>query len=57
MTSAVICKLTADQVKSIRAEYRRNVRGHGAESLARKYGVRGTTITRIVNGHTWKRVV
>ena len=57
MTSAVVCKLTAEQVKAIRAEYRRNVRGYGCETLAAKYGVNGATITRIVNGHTWKRVV
>lgn len=52
-----IKKLTEAQVRAIRAEYRRNERGFGADVLAKRYGVTQTTITRIVNGHTWKKLV
>ena len=50
-------KLTEDQVKAIRAEYRRT--SHcvsNAKELARKYGIGHGAIVMVANGDTWRRV-
>ena len=47
-------KLTAEQVKEIRATYRPGVRGFGAKSLARKFGVSDAQIRRILSGKKWR---
>ena len=49
-------KLTCEQVKSIRQEYRPNTRGLGVKSLAKKYGVGSSTIRNILLGRKWARV-
>lgn len=47
-------KLTALQVAEIRNTYKRGVRGKGAKTLAKKYGVSYTTIRRIISRKKWK---
>lgn len=49
-------KLTDDQVREIRASYRKGVRGHGTPSLAKKYGVDQETVWSIVTGRTRRHV-
>lgn len=44
--------LTDDQVREIRLAYRPGVRGHGYESLARKYGVGVSTIRDLLTCRT-----
>jgi hypothetical protein len=51
-----LSKLTEDDVRSIRAEYRRYSDTHGAPALAKKYGVTRTPILHIINGKTWSHV-
>jgi hypothetical protein len=49
-------KLTADQVKQIKAEY---VKGHsqfGQPALAEKYGVTRMTISAIITGRNWRHL-
>ena len=47
-------KLTALQVAEIRGIYEKGVRGKGAKTLAKKYGVSNTTIRRIISRKKWK---
>lgn len=48
-------KLTAEQVREIRASYKPKTRGCGAKSLAKKYGVSDVTIRKILSGKKWRR--
>lgn len=52
----IFSKLTNDDVKQIRNEYRRGTRGCGQRELAKRYNVSRRTIQRIVNGEGWKHV-
>jgi len=45
-------KLTPDQVRSIKKEYKKGVVGY--TTLGKKYGVNRHTILRIVRGENWK---
>lgn len=47
-------KLTATQVRAIRARYKWHDHTDGAAAIARDYGRGLTTIRAIVNGDTWK---
>lgn len=51
-------KLTADQVRIVRREYRKNGKHRGADSnsdeLAQRFGVNRGTITNIICGRSWK---
>lgn len=47
-------KLSAEDVKNIRAGYHKGERGNGVRWLADKYGVRPYTIYSIINGLTWR---
>src|SRR5690606_2084306 len=49
-------KCTDDQIREIRRTYVRDSREFGSEALARKHGVKGTTILPIVNRKTWAHV-
>lgn len=46
-------KLTEDQVKQIRGEYRKGSREYGSPGLAKKYGVSHRTILYVVSGEYW----
>lgn len=46
-------KLTDEQVKQIRADYRKGSREYGSTALAKKYGVSYRTILYIVSGEHW----
>lgn len=46
-------KLTEDQVRSIRLEYRRGKRGFGTPALAKKYGIAHQNIMSIINRNNW----
>jgi hypothetical protein len=48
--------LTEDQVREIRAVYRKGVIGRGTYVLARKYGVSASSIYAIVTGEHWRHV-
>ena len=50
-------KLTEQDVKYIRANYKRRDKINGVKALAKKFNVDRHTITRIVNGTHWKEVV
>lgn len=43
-------KLTAEKVRAARQRY---LEGESISSLARFYGVAGTTMARVVNGESW----
>jgi hypothetical protein len=49
-------KLTPDQVREIRANYRRGKRGSGGsiKDLSRIYGVSSCTMHRVVSGQIYK---
>jgi len=47
-------KLTSDQVRAIRDEYRRGIRGRGHKVLAKKYGVSPSTMLGVINGTAWR---
>ena len=49
-------KLTADQVREIRASYIPGKRGCGMTALAKKYGVHDYAIEMIVKRRSWKHV-
>lgn len=49
-------KLTEKEVKNIRSEYKRGVKGHGTESLGKKYGVHRMTIKAIIERQSWKHI-
>lgn len=50
-------KLTAEQVRVIKSEHRRNgVGGPGTTTLARRFGVSPRTIWLILAGKTWKHL-
>jgi hypothetical protein len=51
-------KLTPDQVREIRATYKRGRRGSGnsLKDLAPKYGVSKNTMHRVVTGQIYKEV-
>jgi len=51
-------KLTPDQVREIRAEYRRGRRGSGnsLKDISLKYGVSKNTMHRVVTGQIYKEV-
>lgn len=46
-------KLTADQVREIRATYQKGVRGFGAPALGRRYGVAAQSIDSIIHRRHW----
>ena len=48
-----LSKLTEENVRAIRQEYRRYSDTHGAPALAKKYGVTRTTILHAASGFTW----
>jgi len=50
-------KFTEKQVLEIRKEYQHGKPGKGYTSLAKKYGVRSTSIKNIIIGKTWKNVI
>ena len=49
-------KLTEEDVRSIRLLYKRRIPGHGAESVAKQFGVCPNNIRAIVQGKTWRHV-
>lgn len=49
-------KLTPDEVRYIRAKYKKNDREFGSSALGRKFGVTHRVITLIANGETYKDV-
>lgn len=49
--------LTEEQVREIRRDYRRYSRTHGAEALAKKYGVSPLPILSIIKGKNWTHVI
>lgn len=49
-------KLTEDNVRQIKSEYKRGVKGCGMEYLGKKYGVHRMTIKAILIGQTWKHI-
>lgn len=49
-------KLTAAQVRSMRAEHVPYSRTHGAPALARKYGVHLRTVEKILTWGSWTHV-
>jgi hypothetical protein len=51
-----LSKLTERDVKEIRAEYQRGVRGKGMVALGKKYGVQRYTIYMVVNNLTWRHI-
>lgn len=51
--SSGAAKLTASDVRAIRAEYIPWRRGFGYKALAKRYGVAQSTIERVVSGETW----
>ena len=50
------CKLTVEQVLSIREQYQFMKPGHGCVALSLKFGVSFSTISRIVTRQTWNHV-
>jgi hypothetical protein len=52
-TQSVTCKLTAEQVRSIREQVAKGPRGT-MRRLAKEYGVQPPAITRIIKGQRWK---
>lgn len=46
-------KITADQVRAIRAAYEAGV---GPAALGRQYGLHRNYVLRIVNGETWAHI-
>jgi hypothetical protein len=50
-------KLSEAQVREIRELYRPRTRGLGCHSLAKRYGVSGQTIHRVIRGKYWNHVV
>lgn len=50
------CRLTAAQVRQIRAEHVPYSRTHGAPALARKYGVHVRTVEKILTWGSWTHV-
>lgn len=49
-------KLTEKEVRQIKKEYKKGVKGFGTESLASKYGVHRMTIKAILTGQSWKHI-
>ena len=49
-------KLTAEQVRAIREEYVWMSKEHGANALAKKYGIVSQNIIKIVKYKTYKSV-
>lgn len=49
-------KLTEENVREIRALYRRSSQTHGSIALARRFGVCSRTIRNVVKGDTWSEV-
>lgn len=49
-------RLTDDQVREIRAKYRKGKHGYSTVALGKQYGVGSKTIWAIVNGLTWTHV-
>ncbi|MDR7232787.1 hypothetical protein J2X45_003897 [Caulobacter sp. BE264] len=49
-------KLSASDVRAIRARYRKGSRDDGLKALARTYGVAFASIAGIVTGRTWKHL-
>lgn len=49
-------KLTEEIVLKARKEWKKGVRGHGANVLARKYGVDPSTMWDALSGHHWASV-
>lgn len=49
-------KITPDEVRYIRANYKKNDREFGSSALGRKFGVTHRVITLIANGETYKNV-
>lgn len=48
-------KLTEQEIKEIRAQYRRYSKEFGGPSLGRRYGVAENTIRHVVRGETWRQ--
>ena len=48
-----LSKLTIKEIVEIRSTYKKNVKGCGIRTLAKKYGVRPFSIFQIVNNQTW----
>lgn len=49
--------LTEEMVKEIRKIYKFGVRGSGAQSVAKFFGISKSAVQRVVSGETWKHVV
>lgn len=49
-------KLTPDEVRYIRAHYKKNDREFGSSALGRKFGVTHRVITLVANGETYRDV-
>lgn len=49
-------KLTEDDVRFIRANYRRGHPQHGVNAIARRLGVNYYTVMAVINGSAWKHV-
>lgn len=49
-------KLTVEQVKQIRKEYRKGVPGFSTVALGKKYGIASNNIWQIVKGNAWKGI-
>ena len=50
-------KLTLEQAKFIKANYKPRDKKNGSRALANKFGVVQSVISRIVNGQRWKRAL
>ena len=53
-TNNARCKLTEDDVRYIKKNYRKGDKDFGASALSKKFGVARQTICAVVSGQNWK---
>ena len=53
-TNNARCKLTEDDVRYIKKNYRKGDKDFGASALSKKFGVASQTICAVVSGQNWK---
>jgi len=51
-----LAKLREDDVRIIRASYRKGERGHTLRALAERFGVAPSVIRQVLSGRTWRFV-
>lgn len=52
-----LAKLTAQDVASIKSEYKKNVPGCGVPAIAKKYGVSRRAVFNIIHGISWRHLL